>query len=85
MHTGARTMNDKIERKFTEEECVANGGHFWKYYNINEGVDENFERNGIVINVYYPDGTPRMRGCPLCGRREKEIHFWQKKYPEDME
>ena len=65
-------------RKFNEEECVANGGHFWKYYSANTCVDENFKSTGQSYCVYFPDGEPQYRGCPLCGRVEAEIHRWGK-------
>ena len=66
------------ERKFTEEECVANGGHFWNYYSANTEVDENFKPTGMSYCMYFHNGEPRYRGCPLCGRVEYEVHEWRK-------
>lgn len=72
-------MTEKIERQFTEEECVANGGHFWKYWRGNDHIDYktfNIDYSMGRFAVYYPKGEPQYRGCPLCGR--KEIQRWEK-------
>lgn len=62
---------EKIERKFTEKECEEIGGHFWKYWNANDSIDEKtFEYSGYNYDVYYPNGAPQYRGCPACGRIE---------------
>lgn len=60
------------ERKLTEEECVKSGGHFWKYWDATQGVNDiTFELNGFSYLAYYPNGNaPSFRGCPLCGRIE---------------
>lgn len=73
------------ERKFTEEECVKNGGHFWKYWTANDSIDENFNKRSFRYAVYYPDGEPQSRGCPLCGRVEHHISYWATKEELDNE
>lgn len=65
------------ERRFTEKECVENGGHFWKEWWANSQVDENFNRTGLEYAVYYANGEPLMRGYPLCGRIEKQNVEWE--------
>ena len=70
-------MSNKIERKFTPEECIENGGHFWKYWSANDSIDpKTFNQGNIRYDVYYPNGEPQYRGCPLCGTVEQEIHDW---------
>lgn len=62
---------EKIERKFTEKECEEIGGHFWKYWDKSMDVDKiTFNPTGIINCVYYPNGAPKFRGCPVCGRIE---------------
>lgn len=73
------------ERKFTEQECVKNGGHFWKYWTANTPVDENFNPGSFRYDVYYPDGEPQYRGCPLCGRVERHIDKWENIRSNDNE
>ena len=65
------------QRKFTETECVANGGHFWKYYRANDCVDKNFNHTGQRHLMYFPNGEPEYRGCPLCGKVERHIDRWE--------
>ena len=77
-----------VDRKFTEEECVANGGHFWKYWSGNDIVDPiNFEIDNSCGRKlgYYPDGEPQYRGCPLCGRKEVLIPARWEKQPDIRE
>lgn len=62
------------DRKLTEKECINSGGHFWKYWDSTQGINEDtFEKNGYIFDVYYPNGAPKYRGCPLCGRIESMI------------
>lgn len=61
------------DRKLTEKECINSGGHFWKHWSANTPVDPNtFEPDFSCGSyaVYYPNGEPQYRGCPLCGRIE---------------
>ena len=56
-----------------EDECVAHGGHFWKHWSGNDVVDrKTFEIDNSFGSkcMYYPNGEPKYRGCPLCGREE---------------
>lgn len=65
-----------IERTFTQAECTANGGHFWSEWDASQTVDPktfSIDYSAGQIAVYYPNGAPRFRGCPLCGRVEKYI------------
>lgn len=76
------------DRMFTEEQCVAKGGHFWKYWSGNNVVDPiNFEiDNSCGSNlVYFPGVTPQYRGCPLCGRKEVLIPARWEKQPDIRE
>ena len=69
-------MSNDFERKFTEEECVANGGHFWRYWRANTPVNKKtFEPDYSCgrYATYWPNGEPEYRGCPLCGRKEEHI------------
>lgn len=71
-------MMEEIKRKFTEEECVANGGHFWKYWSHLEEIDhQTFNKTGRVYAVYCPNGAIQYRGCPLCGKIERHIDRWE--------
>lgn len=73
-----KLMSDDIKRTFTEEQCVEHGGHFWKYWSGKDQIDQKtYEKTGVTYAVCFPKGTPNYRGCPLCGKKEIERHYWE--------
>lgn len=38
------------DRKLTEKECINSGGHFWKYWDSTQGINEDtFEKKWIYF------------------------------------
>lgn len=65
------------EYPLSEEECVKHGGHFWKYYDNTDILKPNFEKSGS--NIWSNKPIIRYRGCPICGRIEKEVPaYWER-------
>jgi hypothetical protein len=64
------TETERPHRKFTEEECLAIGGHHWNFHSANDVVDKFGNQTGLNYLLYYLDGEPQYRTCRHCGLRE---------------
>jgi hypothetical protein len=64
--------------RLTEEECVERGGHFWREWQGNDTVDENFNKRPFSTLLNFIGPEPKHRGCPICGRREDLVRgYWK--------
>ena len=60
-------------KKLSEEQCRGLGGHHWKYWDSNEDVDENFNRDYTIPGVRLMQNPKEYRGCPVCGKKQELI------------
>jgi hypothetical protein len=70
-------LHEELERrkgrKFSEQECEEAGGHFWKEWEHNDVVDDNFNKQPFRHLLAFIGPEPRYRGCPLCGKTQRLV------------
>jgi hypothetical protein len=72
-------MNSEETSRFESllERCK-NGKHIWKYWKGNDCVDRvTLEPTGMSTLLAFVGEEPEYRGCPICGKREVLIKYWE--------